>query len=234
MNCHSRNLQQGPSMACCQCTEVPVGEVSGVSAATGRRRHPRWSGGSGRPARAAQTAARASGNKLHVCRPCVSVEPVEIPRDGLVGVTGRRRMRGATRAPGPLPSSDQWWVCPAPLRKLFLSFPIVDMFYLTTLQAGRACPALPTTTCTPGWCGVHSRAGSPPRSAQALGASGTQVWRNRRAAKPPMAATAAAAAGGTSVARPRSADVLGVVILDAGKRSAAADDMLLSVASVYG
>lgn len=49
-----------------------------------------------------------------------------------------------------------------------------------------------------------------------------------------IAASAAAAATSTSVARPRSADVLGVVILDAGQRSPAADNLLLSVASMYG
>ena len=49
-----------------------------------------------------------------------------------------------------------------------------------------------------------------------------------------IAASAAAAATSTSVARPRSADVLGVVILDAGQRSLAADNLLLSVASMYG
>ncbi len=107
------------------------------------------------------------------------------------------------------------------------------MLYLTTFQGARACPALATTICTPGWVRAGGPCVFPPLSAQVMGASRSRKWRDGRAAKPPMAATATAA-GGTSVARPRSADVLGVVILDAGRRSAAADDMLLSVASVYG
>ena len=108
------------------------------------------------------------------------------------------------------------------------------MLYLTAFQGARACPALATTICTPGWVRAGVPCAFPPLSAQVLGASRSRKWRDGRAAKPPMAATATAAGGGTSVARPRSADVLGVVILDAGRRSAAADDMLLSVASVYG
>lgn len=147
---------------------------------------------------------------------------------------GRRRMQGATRAPGPLPSSDQRWSFHRRSRAINRSLVTVDMLHLASLGSTRPCAALPTTTCTPGWCGREPRAPRATGLTHALIAVSSRISARRAAAKPPMAATATAAGGGTSVARPRSADVLGVVILDAGKRSAAADDMLLSVASVYG
>ncbi len=72
------------------------------------------------------------------------------------------------------------------------------------------------------------------RRRQRNGVGSCNSLQDRGTARLLVAASAAASATSTSVARTRSADVLGVVILDTGRRSPAADDLLLSVASMYG